>query len=55
LELRALRMPATPERLTAVACLFRALAARLALGRYEEQLRDWGAQLHERFGLPWFQ
>jgi uncharacterized protein (DUF2126 family) len=54
-ELRALRMPATPERLVAIAALFRAVAARLAVSRYEEPLVDWGAQLHERFGLPWFQ
>jgi uncharacterized protein (DUF2126 family) len=52
-ELRSLRMPRTPERLTAVACLFRALAVRLATSRYEEPLVDWGTQLHERFGLPW--
>ena len=54
-ELRALRMPATPERLVAIAALFRAVAARLAVSRYEEPLVDWGAQLHARFGLPWFQ
>ncbi len=54
-ELRALRMPPTPERLVAVAALFRALAARLAAVPYEEPLVDWGASLHELFGLPWFQ
>ncbi|MGC4000446.1 MAG: transglutaminase family protein [Anaeromyxobacter sp.] len=53
-ELRALRMPPTPARLAAVAWLFRAVAARLASAPYEEPLLDWGAQLHERHGLPWF-
>lgn len=55
IELRSLRMPGTPERLVALAALFRALCARLATARYEEPLLDWGAQLHELFGLPWFQ
>jgi uncharacterized protein (DUF2126 family) len=54
-ELRSLRMPPSPERLVAVGALFRALAARLATGGYDEPLVDWGAQLHELFGLPWFQ
>jgi uncharacterized protein (DUF2126 family) len=54
-ELRALRMPPSPERLVAIAALFRALAARLAVAPYDEPLLDWGAQLHERYGLPWFQ
>ncbi len=53
-ELRALRMPPTPERLAAVAGLFRAVAARLAVVPYAEPLVDWGASLHELFGLPWF-
>jgi uncharacterized protein (DUF2126 family) len=54
-ELRALRMPPRPARLTAVAALFRAVAARLAAAPYDEPLVDWGSQLHERFGLPWYQ
>jgi uncharacterized protein (DUF2126 family) len=54
-ELRALRMPDRPARLVAVAALFRAIAARLATAPYDEPLVDWGAQLHERFGLPWAQ
>ncbi|MBI5067139.1 MAG: transglutaminase family protein [Deltaproteobacteria bacterium] len=53
-ELRALRMPGTPARLTAVAALFRALAARLATRPFEEPLRDWGRTLHDRAALPFF-
>ena len=53
-ELRSLRMPSTPARLTAVAALFRAVAARLATAPFEEPLRDWGGALHDMFGLPWF-
>lgn len=52
-ELRALRMPPTPERLVALAALFRAVAARLASAPFEEPLLDWGGRLHEAFGLPW--
>jgi uncharacterized protein (DUF2126 family) len=51
-ELRALRMPPTPERLTAIAALFRAIAARLAKFPYLEPPIDWGAQLHETRSLP---
>lgn len=51
-ELRALRMPATPERLTAVAALFRAVAARLAVHPFEEPLRDLGRALHDEAALP---
>jgi len=53
-ELRALRMPPTPEKLAAVAALFRALAARLVEVRYDEPLADWGAQLHDALALPSF-
>jgi uncharacterized protein (DUF2126 family) len=52
-ELRALRMPDSPERLVAVAALFRSIAARLALHPYREPLIDWGAALHEQASLPW--
>lgn len=52
-ELRALRMPETPERMIAIAALFRALAARLALHPYLEPLIDWGSQLHDNASLPW--
>lgn len=50
-ELRALRMAPTPERLVAVAGLFRALLVRLRTP-YREPLVDWGAALHDRFALP---
>jgi len=53
-ELRALRMPATPERHTAIAALFRALAARLAKFPYLEPLIDWGAELHGTRSLPYY-
>ena len=52
-ELRAVRMPESPERLVAIAALFRAIAARLALHPYVEPLIDWGAQLHDKASLPW--
>jgi len=51
-ELRALRMPATPGRLLALGALFRGLAARLAEDPYEEPLLDWGPELHDRVSLP---
>ncbi len=53
-ELRALRMPPTAARLTALAALFRAVAARLALQPFEEPLRDLGRELHDRAALPFF-
>lgn len=51
-ELRALRMPRTPERATAIAALYRSIVARIAAHRYDEPLVDWGAELHDRFALP---
>jgi uncharacterized protein (DUF2126 family) len=51
-ELRALRMEPTPERATAVAALWRTLAARLSVSPYVEPLLDWGTALHDRFALP---
>jgi uncharacterized protein (DUF2126 family) len=51
-ELRALRMEPTPERMVAVAALFRALLARLTAAPYREPLVDWGGALHDRFALP---
>lgn len=51
-EFRALRMPSTPARLTAIAAMFRSLAARLAAEPYLEPVLDWGPELHDRFGLP---
>ena len=53
-ELRSLRMPPTPEKLAALAALFRALAARLVEVRYDEPLADWGGQLHDALALPSF-
>lgn len=53
-ELRALRMPPTPERAAALAALFRALAAMLAQRADQPPLIDWGAELHDRFALPFF-
>jgi uncharacterized protein (DUF2126 family) len=53
-EFRALRMPSTPARLTAIAALLRSLAARLAASAYVESILDWGPELHDRFGLPWY-
>lgn len=51
-ELRALRMPSSPDRLVAVGALFRAVAARLAVAPFEEPLLDWGPELHDRASLP---
>jgi len=53
-ELRSLRMPATPERLVALGALFRAIAARLARDPYEDALVDWGPELHDRASLPFY-
>jgi len=53
-EFRAFRMEPTPERMTAVGALLRALAARLVAEPYLEPLMDWGADLHGRFALPCF-
>jgi uncharacterized protein (DUF2126 family) len=51
-ELRALRMQRAPERLVAIAALFRALLARLATDPLRTPLADWGRELHDRFALP---
>jgi uncharacterized protein (DUF2126 family) len=53
LEFRALRMQITPERAAALGALLRAIVARLILRPYEEPLVDWGAELHDRFALPY--
>jgi uncharacterized protein (DUF2126 family) len=47
-------MERTPERMTAVAALLRAIAARLIVAPYLEPLIDHGPRLHGRFALPWF-
>ena len=53
-ELRALRMPQSPERAAALAALFRAVAAMLAQSTDVPGLMDWGATLHDRYALPFF-
>jgi len=52
-EFRALRMQHTPERMTALACLLRAIVAMLATTPYDVPLVDWGRELHDRYALPW--
>ncbi|MGB7990203.1 MAG: transglutaminase family protein [Candidatus Methylophosphatis roskildensis] len=52
LEFRGLRMADSPERLVSVAALLRAVTARLAVVPFDEELTHWGAQLHDRFALP---
>jgi uncharacterized protein (DUF2126 family) len=51
-EFRAFRMPHTPERTAALAVLVRAVLAMLMTREYDEELVDWGADLHDRFALP---
>lgn len=51
-ELRSLRMARTADHLAAVAALFRAVAARVALAPYREPLPEWGATLHDLVALP---
>jgi uncharacterized protein (DUF2126 family) len=53
-EFRALRMSHTPERLTAVAGLLRAIVAMLGHRPAREPLKRWGSELHDRFALPHF-
>jgi uncharacterized protein (DUF2126 family) len=53
-EFRALRMPQTPERATAEACLLRAIVTMLATTAYNEPLTDWGRSLHDRYALPFY-
>lgn len=53
-ELRSLRMQHTPQRATAIACLFRALIAMLSKRPYRLPLIDWGRELHDRFALPFY-
>jgi uncharacterized protein (DUF2126 family) len=51
-EFRALRMAQSPERLTAIAMLFRALVSVLARHDLVTDLAIWGSALHDRFALP---
>lgn len=53
-EFRALRMPQSTERSTALACLLRAIVAMLSVTPYDRPLVDWGRALHDRFALPYY-
>jgi uncharacterized protein (DUF2126 family) len=53
-EFRAPRMAHTPERTAALAALLRAILAMLMVRSYDEDLVDWGADLHDRFALPYY-
>jgi uncharacterized protein (DUF2126 family) len=55
-ELRALRMPEDPCRWGALAALFRAIVARLAVADASIDITRWTArELHDRLALPFFQ
>ena len=54
MEFRALRMPASPEWITALAALLRVLCALLVRRDPVPELKDWGDELHERFALPYY-
>jgi len=53
-EFRAFRMQHTPERVTGLACLLRAVVAMLMRRDCEGPLLAWGEALHERFALPFY-
>ena len=53
-ELRAFRMPRTPERATSVAVLLRSLLAWLGSAPTSVELKEWGSELHDRFALPFY-
>ncbi len=53
-EFRALRMARSPERAIATALLLRSLLGYLATTDYDHPLIDWGAELHDRFALPFY-
>jgi uncharacterized protein (DUF2126 family) len=53
-EFRAFRMAPSPESLAARAALFRAVIAMLARRPESNELIDWGAELHQRFALPYY-
>jgi uncharacterized protein (DUF2126 family) len=53
-EFRAFRMQHSPERAASLACLLRALVGMLTRLDYASPLREWGAELHERFALPFY-
>lgn len=59
IEFRALRMARTPELGAALGALLRAIVAMLARrtaasAARDWSLLDWGAELHDRFALPFF-
>ena len=53
-ELRAFEMPPHPRMVGAQAVLVRALLASLVASPYQHKLVRWGAELHDRFLLPYF-
>jgi uncharacterized protein (DUF2126 family)/transglutaminase-like putative cysteine protease len=53
-ELRAFEMPPHPRLATAQALLVRSLVAALARAPYRRPLLRWGAELHDRFLLPYW-
>lgn len=53
-ELRALRMSRSPERAASIAVLFRSILAHLTSSAWPLELIDWGAPLHDTFGLPFY-
>jgi len=53
-ELRAFEMPPHPRMLAAQAILVRALVASFVAEPYKHALARWGAELHDRFLLPYF-
>jgi uncharacterized protein (DUF2126 family) len=54
IELRAFRQAPTSAHAIARAALFRAILARLATSDFPVALRDFGAELHDRYALPFF-
>lgn len=54
IELRAFRQAPTSAHAIARAALFRAILARLATSDFPVTLRDFGAELHDRYALPFF-
>jgi uncharacterized protein (DUF2126 family) len=54
IELRAFRQAPTSVHAIARAALFRAILARLATTDFPVALRDFGAELHDRYALPFF-
>jgi uncharacterized protein (DUF2126 family) len=53
-EFRALRMQHSPQRVTALACLLRAVVALMLRQGEPAALIDWGRALHDRFALPFY-